>query len=239
MIKLNRWLGVGAACVAALFAVTGLTAQVFISGDPHAIAGDLPPPPADDSIAGRADLETILQVQADRTPAQEARARRVASHTPFLMGSAVMGAWFTAENLPRTAAIMQAVRKQTSEVAAAFKSTWDRPRPSARDPRVHPCVPVPTNASYPSGHSTAASVWAAIFSAAFPEHAADFAAQAQETRWARVLGGVHFPTDVQSGRLLGERIAARMLASPEMPKALEEMRAEVAAYQAKHAAAAD
>ena len=237
MGKIQRWILVGVGCLGMLVTGVALPAQIFISGDPVAIAGDLPPPPADDAIAGRADLETILQVQADRTPDQEARARRVASHTPFLMGSAVMGAWFTPENLPRTAAIMQAVRKQTSQVASVLKACWDRPRPSARDPRVYPCVPVPTNSSYPSGHSTAAAVWAAVFTAAFPEHAADFAAQAQETRWARILGGVHFPSDVQAGRLLGERIAARMLASPEMPGALAEMRAEVAAYRAQHGAA--
>jgi acid phosphatase (class A) len=208
-------------------------AQIFLSGDAKEIAGDLPPPPADDSIAGRADLETVLQVQADRTPEQEARARRVAPHTPFLMGSAVMGPWFTADNLPRTAEIMRAVRSDTSRVARELKASWNRARPSARDPRVQPCVEVPANTSYPSGHSTAAGVWAAVVSAAFPEHAGEFAAQAQETRWARVLGGAHYPTDVQAGRLLGERIAARMLASPEMARALGEMRAEVAAYRTK------
>jgi len=234
MRTIRRWLRLGTAALTLLLAVSAVRAQVFITGDAREIAGDLPPPPADNSIAGRADLETVLQVQADRTPEQEARARRVAPHTPFLMGKAVMGEWFTAENLPRTAAIMQAVWDQTSSVTRALKADWDRARPSARDPRVHPCVPVPTNASYPSGHSTAAAVWAAVFAAAFPEHAAAFEAQAQETRWARVLGGAHFPTDVQAGRLLGERIAARMLASPAMPEALARMREEVASYRAPH-----
>jgi acid phosphatase (class A) len=213
-------------------------AQIFITKPASELAAGLPPPPADDSPADRADLEVVLQVQADRTPAQVARARRVGPHTPFLMGSAVMGAWFTAENLPRTAAIMQAVWKQTNEVSGVLKKQWDRPRPPARDARVHPCVTVPADSSYPSGHSTNATVWAAVFSAAFPEHAAEFTAQAHETMWARVLGGAHFPSDTQAGRILGATIAREILGSAAMSGALTEMRAEVAAYRAQHIAAA-
>jgi acid phosphatase (class A) len=212
-------------------------AQIFLEKAGSELAANVPPPPADDSPAGLADLETVLQVQADRTPAQEARAQRVAPHTPFLMGSAVMGAWFTPENLPHTAAIMQAVWKQTSGVASGLKKQWSRARPSARDSRVHPCVTVPQDSSYPSGHSANATVWAAVFGAAFPEHAAEFSAQAHETMWARVLGGAHFPSDTQAGRLLGENIARSMLASPAMPAALAEIRTEVEAWQAQHGGA--
>jgi acid phosphatase (class A) len=211
-------------------------AQVFLDESAVQRVADIPPPPADDSPAGCADLETVLQVQADRTPQQEARARRVAPHTPFLMGSAVMGSWFTAENLPRTAAIMKAVWKQTNQATKALKKRWDRPRPSARDPRVHPCVTVPADASYPSGHSANATVWAAVFGAAFPEHAAEFDAQARETRWARVLGGAHFPSDTLAGRMLGENIAREMLGSAAMPGALGEIRAEVAAWRTQQPA---
>lgn len=153
------------------------------------------------------------------------------------MGSAVMGAWFTAENLPRTAAIMQAVWKQTNEVSGVLKKQWDRPRPPARDARIHPCVTVPADSSYPSGHSTNATVWAAVFSAAFTEYAAEFTAQAHETMWARVLGGAHFPSDTQAGGILGTSIAREILGSTAMPGALTEMRAEVAAYRAQHIAA--
>src|SRR4051812_27641520 len=96
----------------ALWLALSAPAQVFISRPAVELAAGLPPPPADDSPAGRADLETVLQVQADRTPQQEARAKRVAPHTPFLMGSSVMGAWFTPENLPHTAALMHAIWQQ-------------------------------------------------------------------------------------------------------------------------------
>ncbi len=225
--------------LAALWLLSPLApARTFLDLSRTDWGAGLPPPPAADSPAGLADLSTVLQVQADRTAEQVARARRVEQHTPFLMGTAVMGPWFTAENLPRTAEIMQAVWKETNRVATGLKKKWMRERPSAFDVRVQPCVKVPGNSSYPSGHSTNATVWAAILSAAFPEHAAAFAAQARETMWARVLGGAHFPSDTEAGRLFGEEIARAMLASAEMPAAIEEMRAEVAAWQARSSSGA-
>lgn len=206
-------------------------AQRFIQSTEHSIGASLPPPPTDSSPAGLADLQTVLQVQAERTPEQVSRAKRVEKHTPFLMGSAVMGPWFTESNLPRTAEIMRLVWKQTSQETSLLKRKWMRERPPARNERVRPCVKIPADSSYPSGHSTNATVWAAVFSAAFPEQAEAFSAQAHETMWARVLGGAHFPSDTQAGKLLGEEIAKAMLASPEMKAALEEIRAEVSAWK--------
>ncbi|MBA4136664.1 MAG: hypothetical protein C0518_05040 [Opitutus sp.] len=218
----------------ALFlAVTLLRGATYLDDGFIATFAEVPPPPTDDSPAGLADLQTVLHVQADRTSAQVSRAQRVAPHTPFLMGEAVFGAWFQAKNIPRTAAIMKTVWDESNQVSGRLKKQWSRARPPQRDPRVQPCVAVPADSSYPSGHASNAAVWAAIFSAAFPEKADAFAAQAQETAWARVLGGAHFPSDTQAGRMLGEAIARRMLASPAMREALKEMQAEVAALQAR------
>lgn len=228
LLLLSLWLG-------SLGLVTGAGAGTYLDEEFIASFADLPPPPADDSPAGLADLQTVLQVQADLTPAQVVRAQRVGPHTPFLIGSAVFGDWFRAEDLPRTAAIMKTVWQESNRVNGRLKRQWDRPRPPQRDTRVEPSLPVPADSSYPSGHASNAAVWAAVFSAAFPDKAMEFAAQARETAWARVLGGAHFPSDTQAGRLVGEAIARRMLENPAMAAALEEMRAEVAALQAKQA----
>jgi acid phosphatase (class A) len=216
-------------CGHSLIAAAPAASSIYLGADVSAYQRLLPPPPPDNSPAGLADLATVLRLQADRTPEQVSRARQLAAHTPFLMGAAAWGADFTAENLPETTKIFRAIRDQSRPAILAAKNAWSRPRPYQRDGRVITCVPKPRSSSYPSGHSADSALWAAILSAAFPEKAARFEAIVEETMWSRIIGGVHYPTDVQAGRQLGRAIAAKMLASPALQSDLQVMRTEVRA----------
>lgn len=210
---------------------SAVNAQEFLSGGSQDFVAVLPPPPADDSPAGMADLDTLLQLQKDRTPAQAARAQRVNSQSPFSFARPVLGEWFSSRNLPRTKAIFEEINRESRAIVDEAKRVMHRPRPFARDGRVVPIVGRPGNGSYPSGHTADATVWAAVLTAAFPEHAADFQAQVHETMWGRELAGVHYPTDTESGLTLGTAIAQRMASSPAWGKAIAEIRAEVAAFR--------
>jgi len=210
--------------------------ESFVPAYGKAWVNALPAPPSDDSPAGLADLETLLQVQADRTPAQVARAQRVEKHTPFLMGSAVFGKWFTSENLPMTAGFFKNAGGQFHPLLVRAKEKWLRPRPYFRDARVHPCLVAPNGTSYPSGHSATAAIWAELFSAAFPGQKDAFAAQVRETMWSRVLAGVHFPSDTQAGKILGASIGREMVGLPATQRALAEVRREIETYQRTHPA---
>jgi acid phosphatase (class A) len=211
-------------------------AKTFMPAQAGLWVDALPAPPADGTPAGLADLETLLQVQADRTAAQVARARRVEKHTAFLMGAAVFGDWFTPENLPMTARFFKSAGVGFHPVLVHAKEKWMRPRPYLRDARVHPCLAAPGGTSYPSGHSASAAIWAELFSEAFPEHREDFAAQVRETMWSRVLAGVHYPSDTQAGRMLGESIGRAMATVPATQHALGEVRREIGVYQQMHPA---
>jgi len=210
-------------------------AQQFLA--PHAAidaAKIIPPPPPDFTPAGRADLETVLHVQADRTPEQLSRARRVDSQSPFSFGQAVLGDWFKRENLPRAAAIFDAVERQCEPCIAGAKDIWKRPRPYERDPAVRPSVKLPHSPSYPSGHTAHAAVWAAVLSAAFPERAKEFSEQVREVMWCRVIGGVHYPTDTTAGQTLGEALGDMMVKSADMEKAVAVIREEAAPFLKKN-----
>lgn len=201
---------------------------VYLGSDVGAFLNLLPAPPTDDSPAGQADLTTVLWLQEHRTPEQIAKAQELAAHTPFQMGARALGPDFTPEQLPRTAEIFKRIRDQSRPAILAAKGAWNRARPYLRDARVRPCVPKPKSASYPSGHSTEAALWAGILSAAFPDKTPVFEKEVQDTMWSRVVGGVHYPTDTQAGLKLGREIARQMLTSEDMQTAIGIIRAEVA-----------
>ncbi len=191
----------------------------------------LPAPPADESPAGRADLETLLQVQKDRAPAQVVRARAGAKVDPMLIGKWTFGDAFNKQNLPRTRAFLRQANLERHEVSSYAKEQFMRVRPYNRAAGIEICLDrQPSGTSYPSGHSTSAATWAALYAAALPEYAALFDDGRREVMWSRVLAGVHYPSDTQAGSLLGARIAAEMLKTPATQAAIADMRAEVLAF---------
>jgi acid phosphatase (class A) len=196
----------------------------------------VPPPPAPDSLVQRAEIEVLLNLQTARTPAQITRAQEIQAEDVFVFGSDVLGEWFDATNLPKTAAFFMKVRDDFLPLNHAIKKIFNRRRPPFQDARIKPCVEFSDTSSYPSGHATQSALWAGLLSVIFPEHATDFASRAAETRWARLVGGAHHPTDVEAGRIIGEAVARELLKNPAVQKALDEMRAESAPFLLRKAA---
>jgi acid phosphatase (class A) len=161
----------------------------------------LPPPPAPDSIASRGELEVLLQVQAARTPEQVAWAKIVDTETVFGLAD-VLGPWFRKEDLPATEAFFKDFTDDVRMMDRAAKAPFLRPRPHTVDPAVQPCVRLPTSTSYPSGTVLQAYAWAELFAEIFPEKRDALFARARRAAWGRVLGGVHYPSDLAAGRLL-------------------------------------
>jgi len=201
----------------------------FVAANALDLPALLPPPPAPDSLVTRAEIEVVLQLQAVRTPEQVARCRQIEGETLFLFGSDVLGPWFTAANLPRTAAFFAKVREDFLPVNRAAKGVHPRRRPPYVDARVQPCVETTDSGAYPSGHGIQSSLWAGLLTAVFPEHAAGFAARAEETRRVKLVSGVHYPTDLVAGQLVGEALARELLKNPAVQAVIADLRAEAAA----------
>lgn len=207
----------------------------FVKPAAFDLAKLLPMPPEPGSLAAQADLEAVLQAQAWRTPEQVAWAKFIEKDSVF-NNSLVLGAWFTKDKLPATAAFLKDILDDVNAVSEGTKKLYARPRPPQVDPAVQPCVAVPKSASYPSGHSTRAFVWAGVLAEIFPEKRAELFEHAHRVAWSRILGGVHFPTDVVGGRRLADAIVAELKKNPEFTAALEKVRAEVAPFMVKKAA---
>lgn len=57
-----------------------------------------------------------------------------------------------------------------------------------------------------------------------PARKAEFLAKADEIALDRVIGGVHFPTDIAAGKALGGMYYAELIRSEQYRKDLEEMK---------------
>jgi len=232
---------------AAVAAVAWLAVRPIVSAPPPAAGGHflaagavdvaalLPPPPAGDSIPGRADLEAVRQAQAWRTPAQVGWAKRIADGDVFDFGD-VLGPWFSARNLPETQRFVELVEDDVRGVVGIAKDAFGRPRPPKLDPEIRPCVHLPSGGAYPSGHAAAIYARAELLARLLPERREALFAWADRAAWGRVLGGAHYPTDLEAGRVLAHAVVAAMADNVAFRAGLERCRAEIAPFVAKNAA---
>ena len=188
----------------------------------------LPPPPEPGTVAALADLEAVLQVQAWRTPEQIAWAQLIDRDTVFNLATE-LGSWFRADALPRTTAWLAAVGDDIRWLDGAAKAPFRRARPHAVDPRVQPALTLPKSFSYPSGSACQAFVWAELLGEILPERRAVLVERAHRAAWSRVIGGVHFPSDVVAGRLLAAAYVDAVRKLPAFRAAQAEAMAELLA----------
>ena len=128
------------------------------------------------------------------------------------------------------------VTADSSAVSSLTKHLYSSPASPAVDPTVHPCVEIPTSFSYPSGHSMRAFVWAAVLSEIYPDKREALFSRAHRAAWARIVGGVHYPSDDVGGRLLAAAIVAELMKNPKFHSAVEQARAEAEPFAMKKAA---
>ncbi|HEY1111408.1 MAG TPA: phosphatase PAP2 family protein [Opitutaceae bacterium] len=192
----------------------------------------LPPPPPAGSISAAADLDTVLQVQSSRTAQDVAWATTIEKDDVFL-NREIVGDWMEASNLPVTAGFFRSLASDLKAVDAASKLPFQRRRPYEVDARVKPCVSRPASSSYPSGSALQALVWAELLSELLPAKREALLQRAYRAAWGRVIGGVHFPSDIEAGRRLAAPFLKACRASPEFRARFEAVREEFAAVHGK------
>jgi acid phosphatase (class A) len=194
---------------------------------PTAIILLLPPAPIAGSAQDKADVAALLDLQAKRTQSMcdFAQSDAEVSLKRFLapLGLTLNGDTLRAEELLRQ---MVAPIRTESEMA---KARYKRPRPYDYDARLIACISkAPAGSySYPSGHAASGYVLAAMLSEIAPEHKAKWQERAASFGRSRLVGGVHFPSDVDAGKRLGEQIAERALRDPAIQKQLIMARPEL------------
>jgi undecaprenyl-diphosphatase len=98
-----------------------------------------------------------------------------------------------------------------------LKNVACRARPSAPQAGMFftnfPCFPASyASASFPSGHATTAFAAAVVLAFWYPRQAGVFVGVAVLVGLSRIVLGVHFPSDVLAGALLGSGVALAVYA---------------------------
>jgi undecaprenyl-diphosphatase len=116
---------------------------------------------------------------------------------------------------PRQAAVagVSAVALTSASANLIAKNLARRHRPRRAEPGLFPKrhVPMPTSASFPSGHTAAAVAFAIAVGSVLPRAAVPLGVIAGAVGYSRVHTGVHFPGDVLGGALLGAASAGAAL----------------------------
>jgi acid phosphatase (class A) len=188
----------------------------------------LPPPPSDkNSEAEKADLAELHRIEQTRTPAQVAAAQADERELDMFVYRTVLGEKFSAANLPLTAALSERVHRQASATIGPLKDEYKRPRPYQFDSTLHPvCGTVTEPNSYPSGHTIIGYLEAFTLAQIVPEKHRQIMERADDYAHNREVCGVHYPTDIASGREAAYAVFGEMMTSAEFQKELAAARAE-------------
>jgi len=186
--------------------------------------GDLVGPPAPGSVLDKADMAAVKGAQLLRTPERDAWAVRMADEGATKV-------WFDLAARHRgdvglvkgwlDTALLASTLASNGMVTHFAKSHYDRPRPYQADPTIQPPVKLPRSSSYPSGHASSAFAAARVIATLAPSLATEAYSLATQVAVSRVYAGVHYPSDVVAGALLGTGIAELALRITDRTAAAE------------------
>jgi acid phosphatase (class A) len=188
----------------------------------------LPPPPGEGDAVWRKQIDQVLKAQHNLSESERAAIRDEQKLRIELMTS-VMGLNFTRDNLPKTFALLDHVMASVEQVTDADKKFWRTRRPYLTDTRIKLYVdPIDASPSYPSGHTAASRALAEVLGMLVPEKRGDLRARADIIAFHRVEAGVHYPVDLDAGRILAMLVVGSMMANDDFQDDLAASRKEIA-----------
>ena len=201
----------------------------------------LPPFPAKGTPAEIADVAAYREaLKAENTP----RWKQAAADDPVGLKSGLtqfqcaLGATLTKDNAPTLMTLLGKSQFDAHWAIEKSKAHFKRARPFAEDPKAPLCLPIPPEArakastAYPSGHSTLGMTWGLILAELAPQRAPEVMSRVRDYSHSRLVCGLHFPSDLEAGHMLGSAVVARLHGEPAFRADMDKARAEVAAAMA-------
>lgn len=196
------------------FLATPAFAQSYLTPQQLDLTRLLSPPPTLGSPQQQSEMDELLRLEQLRTPERLAQARADVDENIFTMLGATIGVGFNQAALPLAAHLFDRLGDTEQALMKAPKQTFNRPRPFLSNPALHPAVHASHSGSYPSGHSTRSTVMGIVLAEMLPEYRDRIFARIGDYAQSRLIGGVHYPTDVIAGRVAGTAIDAVLFNDP-------------------------
>ncbi len=182
---------------------------------------DLPTPPSPGSPEYQADIDAIVYATQHLSDEQRAIAIRwsdgLGTVTPAGHWIRIAEKYVIRDfdrNSPRAARALALVSVSMADafiVCWKMKYTYWTARPYQVIPGFTPYIKTPPFPSYPSGHSTQSGAASEVLAYLFPRYAATFRAMAEEAAISRLYGGIHYPSDINDGLVIGREIGNRVV----------------------------
>lgn len=189
----------------------------------------IPPPP---QANGALELAERDIVRGPWTAARRAQALEDNAIDPFAAFDSVLGPNFTAANFPLTTALLDRAGRAAGFAGDPVKFVYRRPRPFVSDSSITPCIPddprLRASFSYPSGHAALGWGWTLVLTELIPSRADAITDRGRDFTLSRVVCGVHYPSDVDAGRIIAGAAIARLHGDEDFRRDMEAARRELA-----------
>ncbi len=186
---------------------------LFDSATVVSLRPDPPPPVGSDKMnADKAEVKNytdnptrenihIVQFWADG----------VGTYTPPGHWNAIATEDFVKQNysevrFARNLALLNMAEMDAAIVCWDIKYHFFNPRPTQLDPSIKTLTGIPNFPAYVSGHSTFSGAAATILGYLLPDNAAKYTAMAQEAGMSRLVGGIHYRIDCETGLAVGNKV---------------------------------
>lgn len=192
----------------------------------------LPPAPADDSERGRADLAVHMQTRALQGTERWAIAladNEIETPSAPRAFDCATGVRFVPEQMPTLTYLLARMLPDLETIQTPAKQGYFRTRPfvAHETPICLAAEPwLGRSGSYPSGHSAVGWAWALTLAELAPDRADAILKRGLAYGESRVVCGVHFPSDIDAGRVVGATIVTALKANPQFQADFVVARAE-------------
>ena len=205
-------------------------------------ANFLPPPPAEDSLREQADIAAYRQMRAlegtERWDIARADNEIETPGAPRAFDCA-LGFKFEPEKMPTLTLLMGKMLGDLEMIQTPAKKGYFRKRPFVVESLPTCIAPeswLGASGSYPSGHSALGWAWSLVLAELAPDRADQILRRGLAYGESRAVCGVHYPSDVEAGRIVGATIVTRLKADPAFQADFAKAKVE---FEAARAAATE